>query len=65
MLTQGVAFCHGIVMSFRDFMLIRGYIVASNRNGNVEGQADLLLRELARRFGAIPDTATERVRAAC
>ncbi|MER1969125.1 DUF4351 domain-containing protein [Castellaniella sp. GW247-6E4] len=32
--------------------------------GRVEGQAELLLRLLARRFGAIPDTATGRVRAA-
>jgi len=34
------------------------------RRGRVEGQADLLLRLLARRFGTIPDTLTERIRAA-
>ncbi|MER1966551.1 DUF4351 domain-containing protein, partial [Castellaniella sp. GW247-6E4] len=34
------------------------------RRGRVEGQAELLLRQLGRRFGAIPGTATERVRAA-
>ncbi len=32
--------------------------------GRVEGQADLLLRQLARRFGTIPDTTTARIRSA-
>ncbi len=34
------------------------------QKGRVEGQADLLLRLLTRRFGTIPDTTTERIRAA-
>ena len=34
------------------------------RRGRAEGQADLLLRLLARRFGAIPDATTARIRSA-
>ncbi|MER1967992.1 DUF4351 domain-containing protein [Castellaniella sp. GW247-6E4] len=34
------------------------------RRERVEGQAELLLRQLGHKFGAIPGTATERVRAA-
>ena len=34
------------------------------RRGRAEGQADLLLQQLARRFGAIPDATTARIRSA-
>ena len=34
------------------------------RRGRIEGQADLLLRLLGRKFGEVPEAVTERVRAA-
>jgi len=42
----------------------RFYLKRERAEGRVEGQADLLLRLLSRRFGSIPGTLTERVRTA-